>query len=180
MFWKINSQVNRPQIKGLEKFTKNSILHTAEWPKDLDYTTAFKDERMWVHFRQFQGFLRRQKLIGLVESQVRLSVLAQVDYKQSVPFPLFQNLSTSSLGASFGSRHLLWRDLRDLEESGNLETSNVRFSLFFSLLVTRYSNKLVEIDSEEEKEKYRTDPDALYGHIKALSIAANPSFGTFG
>ncbi|BGP23672.1 hypothetical protein JCM10295v2_002573 [Rhodotorula toruloides] len=42
------SQVNRPNIKGLERFTKNPILHTAEWPKDLDYKTAFKDKTVWV------------------------------------------------------------------------------------------------------------------------------------
>ncbi|KAL8279688.1 hypothetical protein RQP46_008001 [Phenoliferia psychrophenolica] len=42
------SQVNRPSINGLENFTKNPILHTAEWPRHLDYTTAFKDERVAV------------------------------------------------------------------------------------------------------------------------------------
>ena len=42
------SQVNRPAINGLENFTKNPILHTAEWPKDLDYKTAFKDEKVAV------------------------------------------------------------------------------------------------------------------------------------
>lgn len=41
-----DSQVNRPKINGLENFTKNPILHTAEWPKDLDFKTAFKDENV--------------------------------------------------------------------------------------------------------------------------------------
>lgn len=42
------SQVNRPKIKGLETFTKKPVLHTAEWPKHLDYTTAFADEKVCV------------------------------------------------------------------------------------------------------------------------------------
>ncbi|KAL8290247.1 hypothetical protein RQP46_003186 [Phenoliferia psychrophenolica] len=42
------SQVNRPAIKGLETFVKNPVLHTAEWPRTLDYKTEFKDERVSV------------------------------------------------------------------------------------------------------------------------------------
>ncbi|KAJ9115390.1 hypothetical protein QFC22_005145 [Naganishia vaughanmartiniae] len=42
------SQVNRPNIPGLEAFPKNRVLHTAEWPADLDYQTAFKDENVAV------------------------------------------------------------------------------------------------------------------------------------
>ena len=40
------SQVNRPNIKGIETFTKNPVLHTAEWDKSIDYKTAFKDEKV--------------------------------------------------------------------------------------------------------------------------------------
>ncbi|KAJ9093529.1 hypothetical protein QFC21_006363 [Naganishia friedmannii] len=42
------SQVNKPHILGIEDFPKNKVLHTAEWPKDLDYETAFKDENVAV------------------------------------------------------------------------------------------------------------------------------------
>lgn len=42
------SQVNRPNIAGLQSFTANPILHTAEFPLDLDWKTAFKDERVAV------------------------------------------------------------------------------------------------------------------------------------
>ncbi len=40
------SQVNRPKIAGLENFDKSKLLHTAEWPKNLDFKTAFKDENV--------------------------------------------------------------------------------------------------------------------------------------
>lgn len=42
----VRSQVNRPNIKGIETFTKNPVLHTAEWDKSIDYKTAFKDEKV--------------------------------------------------------------------------------------------------------------------------------------
>ncbi|KAJ9116538.1 hypothetical protein QFC24_006708 [Naganishia onofrii] len=42
------SQVNKPHIPGLENFPKDKVLHTAEWPVDLDYETAFKDENVAV------------------------------------------------------------------------------------------------------------------------------------
>ncbi|KAK0471973.1 putative dimethylaniline monooxygenase [Armillaria novae-zelandiae] len=38
----------RPAIAGMESFTKTPILHTAEWPTDLDWGSAFKDERVAV------------------------------------------------------------------------------------------------------------------------------------
>jgi cyclohexanone monooxygenase len=40
------SQVNRPNIPGMQDFDQSKILHTAEWPKDLDFKTAFKDENV--------------------------------------------------------------------------------------------------------------------------------------
>lgn len=40
------SQVNKPHIPGLENFPKDKVLHTAEWPVDLDFETAFKDENV--------------------------------------------------------------------------------------------------------------------------------------
>ncbi|KAK0497922.1 hypothetical protein EDD18DRAFT_1382317 [Armillaria luteobubalina] len=42
------SNVNRPAIPGLESFTKTPILHTAEWPADFDWKSAFKDEHIAV------------------------------------------------------------------------------------------------------------------------------------
>ncbi|KAK0462930.1 uncharacterized protein EV420DRAFT_1639018 [Desarmillaria tabescens] len=42
------SNVNRPAIPGLESFTKARVFHTAEWPVDLDWQNAFKDERVAV------------------------------------------------------------------------------------------------------------------------------------
>ncbi|KAK0440003.1 uncharacterized protein EV420DRAFT_1733274 [Desarmillaria tabescens] len=42
------SNVNHPAIPGLESFTKTRIFHTAEWPVDLDWQSAFKDERVAV------------------------------------------------------------------------------------------------------------------------------------
>ncbi len=40
------SQVNRPKIRGMEDFDPAKILHTAEWPEDLDFKTAFQDENV--------------------------------------------------------------------------------------------------------------------------------------
>ncbi|KAK0462957.1 uncharacterized protein EV420DRAFT_1639049 [Desarmillaria tabescens] len=42
------SNVNRPAIPGLESFTKAPVLHTAEWPVDFDWKSAFKDEHVAV------------------------------------------------------------------------------------------------------------------------------------
>ncbi|KAJ9116767.1 hypothetical protein QFC24_006658 [Naganishia onofrii] len=42
------SQVNRPNIPGMENFESSKILHTAEWPPNLDFKTAFKDENVAV------------------------------------------------------------------------------------------------------------------------------------
>ncbi|KAL8292694.1 hypothetical protein RQP46_001306 [Phenoliferia psychrophenolica] len=42
------SQVNRPDINGIKTFTKSPIIHTAEWPRDLDWKTAFQNERVGV------------------------------------------------------------------------------------------------------------------------------------
>ncbi|KAM0752320.1 cyclohexanone monooxygenase [Meredithblackwellia eburnea MCA 4105] len=42
------SQVNRPNIRGIETFTKSPIIHTAEWPRTLDFKTEFKNERVAV------------------------------------------------------------------------------------------------------------------------------------
>ncbi|KAK7455091.1 hypothetical protein VKT23_010961 [Stygiomarasmius scandens] len=44
----ILSNVNRPDIPGLDTFTKKPILHTAEWPVDLNWEEEFKDERVAV------------------------------------------------------------------------------------------------------------------------------------
>jgi len=48
-----NSNVNRPDIPGLDTFTKKPILHTAEWPVDLNWEEEFKDERVYVSVTSF-------------------------------------------------------------------------------------------------------------------------------
>ncbi|KAK0436585.1 hypothetical protein EV421DRAFT_1980129 [Armillaria borealis] len=42
------SNVNRPAIPGLESFTRTPVLHTAEWPVEFDWKSAFKDEHIAV------------------------------------------------------------------------------------------------------------------------------------
>ena len=46
------SQVNRPNIPGMENFDPSKILHTAQWPQDLDFKTSVQgpEERVGVNF----------------------------------------------------------------------------------------------------------------------------------
>ncbi|KAJ9112511.1 hypothetical protein QFC22_006260 [Naganishia vaughanmartiniae] len=77
------SQVNRPHIPGLEDFPEDRVLHTAEWPVDLDYETAFKDENVAVVGNGSSGL---QTIGAIAPFAKSVSVFARSKFWTSPPY----------------------------------------------------------------------------------------------
>ncbi|KAF5373794.1 hypothetical protein D9758_000950 [Tetrapyrgos nigripes] len=119
----ILSHVNRPEIPGLDTFTKKPVLHTAEWPADLNWKEEFKDERVAIIGAGSSGV----QTIGAIGPYTKsLDVFARSKFWITPPF------------------------LAEILTDRPWELDNFTYS-------------------EEERNRFREDPDAFYEHLMYIN-----------